>query len=251
MPQNPHYTALGNLITAFRGLQVKDSVSPDTLGALLQQMADLSEANSDRLDLYAATTEQLRRQLKTYKPMIECHAEGGELSVRGHEIYEAAGYVPYIFRNIRKRNRFGLSPLTEEEIRAHGHCHGRKGWSVFGSSGAVKIIEGTLLFADVPHISLTYADIADSEFSYKAETLVETNTVSPDRMKHKVAWGRSCINMYNARGKARTLRLPFGLAYGPVQLSPTQRLRLSDMASPLAEFSVRLDSVNMVWVYGK
>lgn len=64
---------------------------------------------------------------------ISCFVDGDKLYVRGAEVLIAQGYKPYIFRYVRKHNRYRL----ENDKSVYSKM--RKGWQVFQGSDKIHI----------------------------------------------------------------------------------------------------------------
>lgn len=315
-----------DLITEFRALQGKDSVSPESLGYILQRITDLlatagtsetiaqiqnllsgfsaagraiteiTQGQSDRNNIYAnkklvnlstgalsttsgifiqqATTERagaMRAQqvidLNAAKKSIttlesdvaklkqsssastiqsfSVTEEGGFLKLYGHEKLVSAGYVPYLFRLTKKRNRFAHRFVSGSSQQ---YCKVRKGWNVYGSRHAVKILSDNTLAVctskeDMTKPMTSFSNAA-SNFVYQYSNV---NGVPC------VGWGKSIIRLLdnNNTKKHRMIKLRFAVAFGS-QISPAcWRVTPADMVTPLMEFSLVYDTTSREWFFGK
>lgn len=210
--------SLTQIITEFRKLQAKDSITPESLGYILQRIADLlatagtsetqailgnwyntlsktdhtavcklQQGPADRnfvrlsntfIDLLTgqqmtnenatiinmATTERAgamkaqqvvdlnnaRRAVADIEKLLDviqaklgmtegskglyntaqisCVVQNGQLLVLGAQQLVKEGYVPYIFRPVRKRNPFKDKDATAEQRAAKKYCSVKKGW---------------------------------------------------------------------------------------------------------------------------
>lgn len=322
-------TTLTNLITQFRNTTASNSVSPETVGSILQKLCDvlatagtqanldivnqwhealraaapaltaLSQGNADRnhvylnaksVNLYSgatadlspiqiqqATTERAgamraqqvsdlnaaRNDVRTIKTQIEtintklsglssaqsynpisCLAVEGSLYVRGAEQYTAQGYVPYIFRRVRKRNPY-KSKFLDDATRKY--CREKKGWGVFGSVYSVKLENNRLMFSTNAHHKWC---VEASGWSGNPETLVTKHVNANGNTTF--GWGRSSVLLDDVRNKGshRMIHLRFAVAFGKRMTPDTRNITPKDMVSPLAEFSLRYDPQLRSWSFG-
>ena len=251
-----------DLITEFRALQTKDTVSPESLGYILQRITDLlatagtsetiaqiqklldgfktagqaitsiEQGKADRNNIYAdkktvnlstgvisssseifiqqATTERagamraqqvidlnaakksistLETEVATLKQQsssstaaaiqtFSVTAEDGYLKVYDHEDLVKAGYVPYIFRLTKKRNRFADERYIGNNKR---YCPKRKGWNLYGSYYSVKIgSDNTVaLCTDKSEMTKVKTTFAKSPSAF-VSTFTDKNGVKPN-----------------------------------------------------------------------
>ncbi len=334
--------SISQLITEFRALNVKDSITPETLGALLQRITDLlatagtsetvekiqvvmqglrnagkslcniEQGQTDRNHIYAniqsvnladgsistnsgifiqqATTERAgamraqqvtdlndtRRGLKEVRDILdeellilyklleklgldeECTGEihlGGQIGCAVIDnqlrIYGAGkltldGYVPYIFRHVRKRNPFKHRDYPDNTRK---YCPKTKGWALYGSRHAVKIEGDIVKFAVCPHC---YLDIPQTKFSATPETFLSLHVNKWG--EPTVAWGRSVISLRD-RNKTiddhRLIKLRFGIGFGKPQDPGSWRITPAELVTPLAEFSIIYDTSTQSWYFSR
>lgn len=315
-----------DLITEFRALQAKDSVSPENLGYILQRITDLlatagtsetiaqiqklldgfkaagqaltsiTQGQSDRNNIYAnksmvnlssgevssasgifiqqATTERagaMRAQqvidlnaakkaisaLETAVESLKNSAststiqsfslteEDGHIKLYDYGKLVSAGYVPYLFRLTKKRNRFDYNRVSESSQR---YCSVRKGWNLYGSRHAVKILSDNTLAVCTDKKEMT---IQKMSFSNAASNFVYQYTNANG--VPCVGWGKSIIRLVDNKNtqKHRMLKLRFAVAFGP-KIDPTAwRITPSEMVTPLMEFSLVYDTTTQSWFFGK
>lgn len=337
--------SLSQLITEFRALQSKDSVSPDSLGYILQRIADLlatagtsdtvtkiqqlldgfkaagyaitsiKQGQSDRNHVYAtigkvslsdgktsstseifiqqATTERagamraqqvtdlnaarkgvtdLKSQCQTLEnallemqkalgigdgtavtnvvntAQITCQVVDGELHILGAQKLIAAGYVPYLFRNIRKRNQYHHKPKYRTEANAdRRYCSPSKGWHVYGSRHVVKITGTTVLFATDK--SALHQEV--TSFLPSASALFRVHTRKDG--KHSVGWGRSTVLLEERRKQTRhrMLRFRFAIGFAKKIDHGTIAITPANLVSSLAEFTVVYDPKTQMWSFSR
>lgn len=264
MAHNVDSTSLTQLIEAFRVLQTKDSITPETLGALLSRISELlasagTAVSVDTLmqwyETDAPKIERLRRQISDIghirpseifpKAQIACVVDGGKLYIHGAKKLIDAGYVPYVFRNIRKRSR--LNDCDRTFTRTHGLT--RKGWTVFGSHFAYRMKGGILEFSTNGPSRFHSRDCASGEFTTAPSALVTVATDSDG--VEKVAWGRDCIPVHTVGEPTyRQLRLKFGVGFAKPVSPCRRRVTLADLASSFATFTVVLCTDGR-WTFGR
>lgn len=123
-----------------------------------QQVVDLNNARhaiadiEKLLDIIQAKLGMTEGSKGLYNTaQISCVVQNGQLHVLGAQQLIADGYVPYIFRPVRKRNPFKDKDATAEQLAAKKYCSVKKGWGVFGSLYAVKLNGTQVMFSTGPH----------------------------------------------------------------------------------------------------
>ncbi len=334
--------SLTQLITQFRALSAKDSITPESLGALLQRMADLlamagtsetvekiqvvmqglrnagkslcniEQGQSDRNHIYAniqsvnladgsvttnsgifiqqATTERAgamraqqvtdlndaRRGLKEVRDILDeelpilyklleklgldeectgdihlggqigCAVVDNQLKIYGADKLIADGYVPYIFRHVRKRNPYKHRDYPDSTRK---YCPKTKGWALYGSRYAVKVEDGIVKFTLGSHCHL---GLPQTEFSADPEAFICQSVNSWG--EPTVAWGRSVICLRDPKKTAedhRLIKLRFGIAFGISQDPGGWRITPAEMVTPLAEFSIIYDNGTRSWYFSR
>ena len=124
-----------------------------------QQVTDLNAARRDVADI--------KKQIQTINSLlgvgtadnlykssqISCQVVNGTLRLLGAQNLTAAGYVPYLFRRVRKRNPFKNKFATAEQRAAKSYCPVKKGWGLFGSIYSVRL-NGTQVAVSYTHLTL-------------------------------------------------------------------------------------------------
>ena len=336
--------SLTQIITEFRALQSKDAISPESLGYILQRIADLlatagtsetqqilntwyntlskvdhiavcklQQGPADRnfvrlsntfIDLLTgqqmtnenatiinmATTERAgamkaqqvvdlnnaRRAVADIQKLLDviqaklgmtegskglyntaqisCVVRNGQLHVLGAQQLIADGYVPYIFRPVRKRNPFKDKDATAEQRAAKKYCSPKKGWGVFGSMYAVKVSGTQVLFSTASHQYLCVTP--QPGYSGSPETFVSSHT---DKNGDKTfGWGRSSVHLLDGnlakstkKKKERMIRLRFGIGFAKPIKPGRAAITPANLASSLAEFSIIYNPASKSWAFGK
>ena len=335
MAEKVNITSLTDLISAFRQITAKDSITPESLGYILQRIANLLgtvntsevasdfskllnilrlngniltnivQGQADRNHIYAdishvnlsngetgkgsglfiqqATTERagaMRAQqvtdLNTARnningkilPQLESIEEriaelqspsiyqinaqivSHTVHIRGAQKFIQAGYVPYLFRLTKKRNRFRDKEYSKKYPEKK-FCDPTKGWHLFGSCYTVKVEGDTLYFST--NVSKRLHQQASS-YSPSATSLIHEYT---NKHGHPcITWGRSTIILVDLkRGKdkypPRMVKLRLAVGFGKRQTPCKARITPSFLKSGLAEFSLIYDPSTRDWEVGK
>jgi len=173
--------------------------------------------------------------------------EDGLVRVRGIADLITAGCVPYIFRHTRKRNQYHEKQRTEAD-RTKKYCSKRKGWNLWGSRHAVRIVDGIVEF------SLNNK----SELIKEALGFARTPTALVHVHKNKaglssIGWGRSTILLHDPKdaNKPRMIRLRFAIAFGQPYGPGRVRVTPDLMATELVEFSVVYNAPKKTWHFSR
>lgn len=173
--------------------------------------------------------------------------EDGLVRVRGIADLITAGCVPYIFRHTRKRNQYHEKQRTEAD-RTKKYCSKRKGWNLWGSRHAVRIVDGIVEF------SLNNK----SELIKEALGFARTPTALVHVHKNKaglnsIGWGRSTILLHDPKdaNKPRMIRLRFAIAFGQPMGPGRVRVTPDSMATELVEFSVVYNAPKKTWHFSR
>lgn len=327
-------TALTALITEFRKITAKDAITPETVGALLQKIAnllgtcgaesdistvltwyqqlrkagevvhDLRQGTADRNHVYLrpgmmeldsgevgegaeikiqqATTERagaMRAQqvtdLNTLRTKVNSTLEpavtnlqsavaalqsgtlastaqrrigvevvGGVLTVTGYAAFVSEGYVPYLFRSTRRRNR-----TYDSTSKVRDHSQVKKGWHMFGSKYSIKVSAGQLLVRTCEH-SKIHQPVVDCTYSVLPEYLVAVHTRTDG--SQAVPWGRTMVKLKDRKSKQnRMLRFRFAIGYGPAYEPARTGMSAARLVSNLAEFSVVYNPAKGTWRFSR
>lgn len=334
--------SITQLITEFRALQAKDAITPESLGYILQRLADLiatagtsetvteikklldgfklagsavvsiSQSTPDRNHIYVhqeklnlqngvkydsngifiqqATTERAgamraqqvvdlnntRRAVADIEKLLDviqaklgmtegskglyntaqisCVVQNGQLHVLGAQQLIADGYVPYIFRPVRKRNPYKDKDATAEQLAAKKYCSVKKGWGVFGSLYAVKLNGTQVMFSTGPHNLLCTEK--QPGYSGSPEYFV-SHSVNKEGNR-TFGWGRTSVHLLDgnlakttARKKERMIRLRFGIGFAKPIYPGRAAITPANLASSLAEFFLIYNPATEKWTFGK
>lgn len=326
-------TTLTNLITQFRNTTASNSVSPETVGSILQKIVDilatagtqanldiinkwhealktaapaltaLSQGNADRNHVYLAarsvnlytgaqsdltpiqiqqaTTERagamraqqvtdlnaarrdvadIKKQIQTINSLlgvgtadnlykssqISCQIIDGTLRLLGAQNLTAAGYVPYLFRRVRKRNPYRNKFATDEQRAAKSYCPVKKGWGLFGSIYTVRLNGTQVEFSTNPHNCLSTKAIG---WSADPATLVSRYTDTHGNIRFGL--GRSSVLLTDPKNpkKQRMIRLTFGIGFAKPIYPGTAAITPANLTSSLATFTIIYDPGTERWTF--
>lgn len=164
------------------------------------------------------------------KGQIAVEIVDGELRVYGSGQLAQAGYVPYLFRHTRKRNR------DKVHVDGSTYTYGpvSKGLHLFGSRHSVKV-EGTVAKFST-NDSLSFHKQAEG-YTPDPIALVHPRTNADGKVT--LPWGRSLIKLYDYRARQnRMVRLRFAIGYAKPVNHGKGKVNVLNLVSNLAEFSV-------------
>lgn len=327
-------TTLTDLITQFRNTTASNSVSPETVGSILQKIVDilatagtqanldiinkwhealktaapaltaLSQGTADRNHIYLAarsvnlytgaqttlspiqiqqaTTERagamraqqvvdlnaarrdvadIKKQITTINSLlgvgtadnlykasqISCQVVNGSLHLLGAQTLTAAGYVPYLFRRVRKRNPYKNKFATDEQRAAKKYCPKKKGWGLYGSMYAVRLNGTEIQFSTNGHDNLC---TAAGGWSVAPSTLVTRHTDRHGNVSFGL--GRSSVSLTDPKNpkKQRMIRLVFGIGLAKPIYPGTAAITPANLVSSLATFTIIYDPGSKSWAFG-
>lgn len=173
----------------------------------------------------------------------------GTLKIHGAQQLTADGYVPYLFRLTRKRNKWNDKVALEAGATPRRYCKIRKGWNLFGSCHMIKLAtDNTITFSTNPHSHLSEAcDIYSS-----APTTLVSSHISKDG-KPTFGWGRSVVSLLDPKNpkKHRMIRLRFAVGFAKKILPGRSLVTTANLVSSLAEFSLIYNPATKTWNFGK
>lgn len=337
--------SLTQVISDFRKLQAKDSITPESLGSILQRIADLLatagtsdtverlqklldgfksagyaitsivQGQTDRNHVYAnigkvnltdgstsstsgifiqqATTEragamraqqvtdlnaarknvtELQKQMEETNDIIEticvklglsggngvivnsqitCVVIDGYLHVLGAANLIANGYVPYIFRLVRKRNPFDDKDASAEEKDKKKYGPATKGWGVLGSIYTAKMNGSRLEISKNGRNHMCIK--ATNGYSPEPYYFVSHGTDKSGRPT--VGYGRSSVSMLDRKDpkgkRQRMIRLRYAIGFAKPIYPGRAKITPANLASSLAEFSLIFDTGTEQWYFGK
>lgn len=337
--------SVSQLIAEFRKLQAKDAITPESLGYILQRLADLlatagtsdtveklqrlldgfksagyaltkiQPLSEDRNHVYAniakvsltdgstttervefihqATTEragamraqqvtdlnaarknvtELQKQMVEANNLIEtisvklglsggngvivnsqitCVVIDGYLHVLGAANLIANGYVPYLFRLVRKRNPFEDKDASPEEKETKKYGPATKGWGVLGSIYTTKM-NGTRL--EISKNGRNHMCIKATN-GYSPEPYYFVSHGTDVNGKPTVGYGRSSVSMLDRKDpkekRRRMIRLRYAIGFAKPIYPGRAKITPANLASSLAEFSLIYDMSLEQWCFGK
>ncbi len=182
---------------------------------------------------------------------ISCTVINGYLHVLGAANLISNGYVPYLFRNVRKRNPFDDKDASPEELAQKDYGPATKGWGVFGSIYTTKV-------------NGTRVEISKNGHSHMCVKAVVGYSPNPDYFvshyvsesgEPRVGYGRSSISLLDRgdkKGKQhRMIRLRFAIGFAKPIYPGRAKITPANLASNLAEFSLIYNTATRTWHFGK
>ena len=155
----------------------------------------------------------------------------GELRVDGSGQLAQAGYVPYLFRHTRKRNR---DKIHTDSNGNYTYGPVTKGWHLFGSRKSVKV-EGTVAKFST-NISKEFHEDAHG---YTTDPIALVPPCTAQYGHVTLPWGRASIKLYDSRAQQnRMVRLRFAIGYAKSVDHGRGKVNVLNLVSNLAEFSV-------------
>ena len=239
-------TQLTSQITAFRNETQSEAITPESLGELLQQIAE-QIANAETLQDVQPLISSIRTaqadiaSLKTQK-----QSSGGRgfiyvdindsqfLKICGADDYLNDNYVPYLFRYTTKANRYLVGEV--EGISSNYHEHKRKGWHPFGDDSTTTINEHKVVYIDT--------NVFDINTGYKSCLPQDFVKVKELGGGYKwAAYGCRMIPMCDEdNGNPRRVKLLYGIAFMPKSaIEANKRLDLSKLATNIATFHLQYE----------
>lgn len=335
--------SVSQLIAEFRKLQAKDAITPESLGYILQRLADLlatagtsdtveklqrlldgfksagyaltkiQPLSEDRNHVYAniakvsltdgstttervefihqATTEragamraqqvtdlntarknvtELQKQMEEANNLIDticvklglsggngvivnsqitCVVIDGYLHVLGASNLISNGYVPYIFRLVRKRNPYDDKDVPVEDRKAYGPA--TKGWGVLGSIYTVRLNGGRVEISKNgrSHMCVKAID------GYSPEPYYFVSHDTDEQGRPTVGYGRSSISLLDPKDpkekRERMIRLRYAIGFAKPIYPGRAKITPANLASSLAEFSLIYNTADRQWYFGK
>lgn len=168
------------------------------------------------------------------KGQIAVEIVDGELRVWGSGKLAQAGYVPYLFRHTRKRNR---DKVHTDNGGNYSYGPVTKGWHLFGSRHSVSV-EGTVAKFST-NASVSFHKPAEG-YTTEPEALVHPHVNASGKIT--LPWGRSLIRLYDSCARQnRMVRLRFAIGYAKPVEHGKGKVNVLNLVSNLAEFSVVYD----------
>lgn len=213
----------------------------DRAGAMrAQQVIDLNNASKNITALQNAmnnlsdTVNHLSNKFEDVVEQIECEVRYKSLYLRGARNLIEKGYVPYLFRYSKKRNRYDNRQIGGDK----GHSNIKKGWNRMGGHLALKIgIDELVKFNTTDHKKWNNMEFSAqflNDFSCEAKYLVKEN-----RRNMNFNWGCSKVSLKDRNTmKPRLVKLRFGIAFVKSVIGPRLPANMLVLATNIAEFYV-------------
>lgn len=213
-------STLTSLISAFRAETRTDSITPDTLGQLLQKIVNKMEEESSPTNPFYH---------------IECDTQDGKLYVKYPAEVMSAGYVPYFLRWSKKRPRYRL--VTDKTRRWYGPK--MRGWHLFYHDKKIKVsLDGEVLIGKNVGTDKNpiWEYVADNRFLF-GDIRPEYVGAHPHRVLVGYRVGFGCkTHLIESNHRFR-----FGIVFGPPLSSGGNRsLDFSKCVTNIAEFYVNM-----------
>ena len=273
-------SSISKLISDFRALSQKDSISPESLGALLQKLAELittAAADADFIalskdaskyhsqiptivDNLKITNDYLTATMKdvstnaasidkiksvTDCPRIAAQVVDGKLQIVNYGYYLLKGYKPFVFRFTSKCNRANLQDYPQ---RKRGAKH--KGWHVIGGlPNNVKFdSNGCVMFRTSPLCEWGALKDGVISHSYEAKYVVGAKGTEE---KMYVPWGKKKVRVTSNHGTYLMRRFRFAIGFAKSFNNVFATISPAHLVSNLAEFSVIFDPCTKEFHLGK
>lgn len=247
--------ANGSIGTATNNLFIQQATTERAGAMRAQQVTDLNNARRAVADIQKVL-EQVQIKLGMTEgtrglynnAQITLQVSDDALMLFGGSQLVADGYVPYIFRQTRKRNRWYDRVAIGAGAPLKKYCDKRKGWNLFGSVHTVRLSGNTLSFTTNPHGQMSKAAAG---YSSSPTALVRCFTNSHG--EPCFAWGRSVVSLLDPKNpkKHRMIRLRFAIGFAKKIMPGRSRITPANLVSSLAEFSVIYNPVSKTWHFGR
>ena len=148
------------------------------------------------------------------------------------------GYVPYLFRYSRKRNR----RINNEGHKSHGDL--RKGWNVVGKGETIQI--GNNGQVSINKIMFEHEEYNDEQMQSMAQFQSEAKFFVADKLDEArgiryVPFGKTRINLHvkiNNEYQLRKVRLQYGIAFASYRAGKRELLDKTRLVTPIVPFHI-------------
>lgn len=232
--------AVANLETSFQSMATDVQAHSTRLSSLGTAVADTQKTVSDN----AKSISSLKAI--TDRPTIQTVVESRKLLLLNAQYYLDKGFIPFVFRKTKKRNR------TRHELSPNKRGPQHKGWHVIGGSPqCVNINKSNIVaFADVPLEEWHNLHRQSFNYSHSPEVLVRPCIV--DDTELYVNWGKVQVsNLDRHSNSPRMLRFEYGIGFGRAYERNRETVTPCNLVSNLAVFSVIYDTATKKWYFGK
>ena len=228
-----------NLATGEREIELQQFylAAASQYGAGVMTAQHVQQLNALRQAVFGSDGFTVQR---TYFPLaIEINLGEDALKLRVAQYLKEKGYVPYLFRYTRKRNR----TISQEGVKGHGDI--RKGWNVLGGPYTIKIgawneVQINKMALAHPGFELEEIDDYQTDARFFVKEAIEESTGRP-----YVAYGKSKIDLMlkqeNGSYQRRKVRLLYGIAFATYRTGKRDRLDMGKLVTPIVPFYVSTD----------
>ena len=175
-------------------------------------------------------------QQPLYPLAIEINLGKDALKLRGAQYLREKGYVPYLFRYTRKRNR----TISQEGAKGHGDI--RKGWNVLGNGDTIRIDAYGRVSIGKTAVEHPLIDLEELDGWQTAARFFVKEALDEETGRPYVAYGKTRINLElkqeNQSYKPRKVRLLYGIAFATYKTAPRERLDMGKLVTPIVPFYV-------------
>lgn len=233
-------------------IQIQQATTERAGAMRAQQVVDLNAAKKSITEISAkiATINSIlgvdTNENMFAASQISVTVSNGRLHLLGFQKLKAAGFVPYLFRSVRKRNpyrnRFASADLRAEKK----YCPVKKGWAIFGSMYSIHLEGSQVEFSTMPHEQWSKQG---NTFSPLASTLVSRHV----RKNGSISFGlgRSSVSLADPKNpkKERMIRLTFGIGFAKPMKPSTAAITPANLVSTLATFHIVYDPGTKSWKF--
>ena len=169
---------------------------------------------------------------------IQIGMGNSELYLKGGEELVNLGFVPYLFRYSRKRNR----TIDRDGVKAHGGI--RKGWNVVGKGETIQI--GNNGQVSINKIVFEHEEYNDEQMQSMAQFQSEAKFFVADKYDEAmgiryVPFGKNRINLHvkiNNEYQLRKVRLQYGIAFASYRAGKRELLDKTRLVTPIVPFHI-------------
>ena len=232
--------SVANLEASFQSMATDVQTHSTRLSSLGTTVTDTQKAVSDN----AKSISSLK--VITDRPEIQTVVENKKLLLLNAQYYLDKGFIPFVFRKTKKRNR------TRHELSPNKRGPQRKGWHVIGGSPhCVNINKSCIVaFADVPLDE--WHDLYRKTFNYSQSPDALVRPCIVDDTELYVNWGKVQVSNFDRHSNSpRMLRFEYGIGFGRTYERNRETITPCSLVSNLAMFSVIYDTATKKWYFGK
>ncbi|MGM9826992.1 MAG: hypothetical protein ACI30O_02225 [Muribaculaceae bacterium] len=208
-----------------------------------QQVTDLNQARNNINSVILPTLTRIENEIAALngtstdvvaisgKAQIAVEIVNGTMQVYGASKLLEAGYVPYLFRHTRRRNRDRMTDGIHQDKKYGAETNG---WHLYGSRHTIKINGTNAYFSQNDAV---HKHMPTTRWTLDCSALIHIH-IRQDGQR-SIPWGRSMIRLYDSRARQeRMLRLRFAIGFAKPLDPCRKKLNVLNLVSNLAEFSV-------------